>query len=111
MADPTTSVDVPGMVAAQQKFQDALGQVNTAYKSMEEQQITLGANWHGETSSSFGIALTNWLDDFGVVQKQLVNLIEALASNTHVYANTAEASQQIADSFKNGMSGLAGLGI
>jgi WXG100 family type VII secretion target len=99
------------MVAAQGNFQNALDQVNTAYSDMSEQASTLAANWAGETASKFGIALTQWLDDFGIVQQQLSTILQTLSSNTGVYANTNQGSQEMADSFANGMSGVAGLGI
>lgn len=106
-----TSVDVHGMIAAQGKFQNALDQVNTYYSSMTEQQANLAANWVGETASAFGMAVNQWLDDFGAVRAQLTNLIETLSQATGVYANTDEGSQQVVAAFKQGLSGLAGLGI
>jgi WXG100 family type VII secretion target len=106
-----TSVDVAGMTAAQSNFQSALDQVNTAYTDMTEQQSTLAANWTGETSSTFGQALASWLEDMSVVQSNLSTILEALSSNTGVYANTNEQSTQMANSFKTGMSGVQGLGF
>jgi WXG100 family type VII secretion target len=111
MAGQTTSVDIQGMTAAQANFQNALDQVNTAYSDMSEQQSTLRANWYGETASSFGVALDQWLQDFNTVKVQLTNILDALSANTGVYANTNEGSQQMALSFSSGMSGLPGLGI
>jgi WXG100 family type VII secretion target len=110
MADPSTSVDIPGMKAAQGRFQDALGQVNTAFNDMSEQQSNLQTNWVGETASSFGTALTQWLDNFQVVQTQLTNVLDALSSATGVYANTDATSQDMANVFKNSLSGVPGLG-
>ena len=89
MTQPT-SVDIAGMTAAQQNFQSAVDEVNTAYQSMESQQSSLAAIWTGETSTAFGQALTQWLEDFGVVRTQLQNMLETLSSNTGVYANTNE---------------------
>jgi WXG100 family type VII secretion target len=99
------------MIAAQGNFQNALDQVNTAYNDMTEQQSTLAANWTGETASTFGVALAQWLDDFNVVRKELTKILETLSHNTGVYANTNEGSQQMATSFAHGLSGVAGLGI
>jgi WXG100 family type VII secretion target len=110
MAGPT-SVDIQGMTAAQGNFQNALDQVNTAYSNMQEQQSTLQANWTGETASTFGNALSQWLEDFNTVKQQLAKITETLSQNTGVYANTNEGSQQMAGSFANGLSGVAGLGI
>lgn len=105
------SVDVQGMIGAQGNFQNALDQVNTAYGDMREQQGTLAANWAGETASTFGQALEQWLEDFNVVKQQLTSILDTLSQNTGVYANTNEGSQQMAASFVNGMSGVTGLGI
>jgi WXG100 family type VII secretion target len=111
MTTPPTSVDVQGMLAAQANFQNALDQVSTAYSDMSEQQSNLQANWAGETASTFGQALSQWLDDFKVVQTNLANILEALSAQTGIYANTNEGSQQMAAAFLNGTSGLPGLGI
>jgi uncharacterized protein YukE len=97
------------MKAAQGHFQNALEQVNTAYTNMSEQQGTLAANWTGEASSSFGRALTTWLDDLGIVRSQLILILEKLAANTGVYTNTNEGSSQMANAFLQGLPGLAGL--
>jgi WXG100 family type VII secretion target len=106
-----TSVNIPGMVAAQGNFQNALDQVNTAFSNMQEQQSTLAANWTGDTASTFGQALEQWLSDMNTVKTQLSNMTETLSTNTGVYTNTNEGSQQMAASFTSGMSGVAGLGI
>jgi WXG100 family type VII secretion target len=111
MASNPTSVDIQGMTTAQGNFQSALDQVNTAYSNMTEQQSTLAANWTGETASTFGGALNQWLDDFNTVKTQLSNMLETLSQNTGVYTNTNEGSQQMASSFTSGMSGVTGLGI
>jgi WXG100 family type VII secretion target len=111
MAGQSTSVDVQGMAAAQSNFQNALDQVSTAYSNMSDQQSTLQANWTGETASTFGVALSQWLEDFSTVKAQLTNILETLSANTGVYTNTNEGSQQMAASFSNGMSGLTGLGV
>jgi WXG100 family type VII secretion target len=84
------------MIAAQGHFQTAVDQVNTAYDAMERQQEALAAAWTGETSTTFGQALIHWLDDFGVVRTQLINILETLSQNTGVYANTNEEATNIA---------------
>jgi WXG100 family type VII secretion target len=99
------------MISAQGNFQNALDSVNTAQTNMTEQQSTLLANWTGETASAFGQALEQWLTDCGTVKTQLTTILEALSQNTGVYANTNEGSTQMATAFKNGMSGVPGLGI
>ncbi|HEY6494974.1 MAG TPA: WXG100 family type VII secretion target [Trebonia sp.] len=95
MAQPT-SVDIAGMTAAQQGFQNAVDEVNTAYNAMESQQSALAAAWTGETSTAFGQALSRWLEDFGVVRTQLINILETLSANTGVYANTNEEATNTA---------------
>jgi WXG100 family type VII secretion target len=104
-----TSVDVSGMVTAQGHFQNALDQCNTAYSNMSEQQSTLMANWSGEAASSFGQALTQYLDDLQTVRTQLSTMLETLSTNTGVYANTHEGSQQLAQVFATGLPGLTGI--
>ena len=111
MTTPNTSVDVQGMTAAQANFQNALDQVNTAYSNMTEQQSTLAGNWTGETASTFGQALEQWLQDFATVRTQLTRILETLSQNTGVYSNTNEQSTQMASSFRSGLSGVQGLGF
>jgi WXG100 family type VII secretion target len=99
------------MTGAQKNFQKALDEVNTAYNNMTEQQSALAANWTGETASTFGQALNQWLEDFNTVRTQLTKILEALSANTGVYANINEQSQQMAGSFQSGLSGVQGLGF
>jgi WXG100 family type VII secretion target len=107
----STSVDVQGMTAAQASFQNALDQMNASFSNMSEQQSNLQANWAGETASTFGNALNQWLEDFSTVRSQLSQMLEVLSTNTGVYANTNENSQQAASSFSGGLGGVPGLGI
>lgn len=109
MAANPTSVDVQGMVAAQNSFQNALDQCNTAYSNMSEQQSTLASNWTGEAASSFGQALNQYLEDLNTVRSQLSTMLETLSSNTGVYTNTNEGSSQMASAFANGLPGLTGI--
>lgn len=111
MTTPNTSVDIAGMTAAQPHFQTAVDNCNTAYNNMTEQQSTLAANWTGETASTFGQAMNQWLEDFNTVRTQLTHILETLSQNTGVYANTQEGSQQMAASFQSGLSGVQGLGF
>ena len=104
-----TSVDVGGMTAAQGSFQNALDACNTAYSDMTEQQSTLAANWTGEAASSFGQALSQYLEDLGTVRTQLSGILETLSSNTGVYANTNGQSADMANAFKTGLPGLTGI--
>jgi WXG100 family type VII secretion target len=101
-----TSVDVQGMVLAQQDFQGALDVVNTVYSSMTEERDTLAASWSGEAASAFGQALQNWLDDVYYVQQELIIMIETLEEHTGIYAKTNEGSQEMAQEFKSGLAGL-----
>jgi WXG100 family type VII secretion target len=104
-----TSVDIQGMTAAQSSFQNALDQCNTAYSNMTEQQSTLASNWTGEAASSFGQALSQYLEDLNTVRSQLSSMLETLSSNTGVYANTSEGSSQLANAFATGLPGLTGI--
>jgi WXG100 family type VII secretion target len=109
MAVPNTSVDVAGMKLAQGNFQNALDQVNTAYKDMDEERSTLAANWSGESSSAFGQALEAWLQDLNAVQQDLSNVLENLSHHTNIYANTHEQSTAMANAFAQGLPGLNAL--
>jgi WXG100 family type VII secretion target len=108
------STDIERMQAAEGIFQNALDAVNTSYQDMTSQQDTLAANWQGETSSAFGIALTQYLEDLGSVRNALASLMNTMGQNTGIYANTNEQSQQVAQAFtgtvnSGSFSGLAGL--
>jgi WXG100 family type VII secretion target len=94
------------MTAAQGNFQTALDQVNTAYNNMTQQQENLIQNWQGDAAQAFVGAVDKWLEDFGVVRSQLVKMVETLSSNTGVYSNTTEGSQQMASAFANGLTSV-----
>jgi WXG100 family type VII secretion target len=111
MASQATSVDVQGMTAAQGNFQNALAQVNSEYGSMSAQQEMLQANWQGETASTFGRALEEWLADFNQVQQALAKITEVLSQNTGVYANTNATSQEAAAQFTGGLSSGLNLSV
>jgi WXG100 family type VII secretion target len=108
---PMTSVDIRGMVQAQQDFQQALDQINTIYSSMDEERDTLAANWVGEAASAFGQALGNWIDDLYYIQQELIIMTETLSTHTGIYADATETSTQTADAFQQGLSGLEGLPV
>ena len=103
------STDTSAMAQAQGYVQDTLDGINTAYNDMTEEQSTLAASWTGEAASAFGNALQSWLDDLKVVQNQLASILEKLSTNTGIYANTTEGSQQMATAFAQGLSGLSAL--
>jgi WXG100 family type VII secretion target len=103
------STDTPAMVRAQGYTQNTLDEINAVYTGMDEERSSLAANWTGEAASAFGQALQSWLDDLQVVQNQLSTILENLSTNTGIYANTAESSQQVATAFGQGLSGLSGL--
>jgi|SRR5579875_3488763 WXG100 family type VII secretion target len=109
MSSGHTSVDTSGMKLALNDFENALQQVNTAYSDMSEQQSTLAANWTGEAASTFGQALTQYLEDLSKVQSALRTMTETLEQNTGVYVNTNEGSSQLAQVFATGLPGLTGI--
>lgn len=119
MTTPTglpLSTDIERMQAAEPIFQTALDEVNTAFQDMTAQQDTLQANWQGETSSAFGMALSQYLEDLSKVRTALTNLMNTMGQNTGIYANTQEQSQQVAQSFQGtvnsgSFNGLAGLNL
>ncbi len=106
-----TSVDIKGMVQAQQDFQQALDQINTIYSSMDEERDTLAANWAGEAASAFGQALGNWIDDLYAIQQELIIMTETLSIHTGIYADATETSTQAANAFQQGLPGLEGLPV
>lgn len=97
----STSTD--GMRALLRQYHDVLSRVNTAYQNMTTQQENLAVNWTGESASTFGTALSAWLDDFKSVQTSLVSIIEAFDANLGVYESTndlvSERSAQMAATF------------
>ena len=109
MTTTPTSVDIQGMTQAQQDFQQALDEINSVYNAMSQERDTLAANWAGEASSAFGQALGTWLDDLFAVQQELIIMTESLSIHTGVYANATETSNEVANAFQHGLSGLDGL--
>lgn len=105
----TTSVDVQGMQAAQQDFQQALDQLNSVYSAMTEEQDNLLANWSGMAASAFGQALGAWLDDLYQIRQELVVMTESLSTHTGIYSDANETSQQVVTAFHQGLSGLESL--
>lgn len=106
----TTSVDVQGMQAAQEDFQQALDQMNSVYSAMTEEQDTLSANWSGMAASAFGQALGAWLDDLYQIRQELVVMTESLSTHTGIYSDANETSQQVAAAFQqHGLDGLESL--
>jgi WXG100 family type VII secretion target len=103
-----TSVDAPGMVAAQSTIQNALDTAQSQYSNMLEQQSTLAANWTGETASAFGQALSAWLSDFQTVINALQSMLTVMAQNTGVYNTTQDTNQQVASTVVNSTQSLAG---
>src|SRR4051794_30069419 len=89
-----TQVELQGMTAAQGSFQSALDHTTTSYAQMDGQIEGLRASWRGRAANIYGSAMQEWLVDFDNVNKALRRMLETLAENTHVYANTHEDTQQ-----------------
>src|SRR5215472_3822920 len=110
------STDIERMQTAEPIFQTALDALNTAFSDMNTQQETLQANWQGESASTFGQALTAYVNDLGLVRNSLITLMQTMSQNTHIYVNTQENSQQVVQAFQgtvnNGaFDGLPGLNL
>jgi WXG100 family type VII secretion target len=90
------STDVQGMVQAQNQMQSIYGQLNGAVKDLEEQQSNLAANWSGEAQSTFGKALSAFIDDFNKINSALISMMNVLGQNTNIYVNTNDTSNQLA---------------
>ena len=91
------SVDVLGMSQAQNVMQEIYGQLNSAMQSMTEQQSTLAANWSGEASTSFGQALSNFIEDFNKINGALVGMISASIIDATALSWGRQAAPKLAD--------------
>ncbi|MER7918343.1 MULTISPECIES: WXG100 family type VII secretion target [Streptomyces] len=107
-----TSVELQGMTAAQGSFQTALDETTGSYAQMDGQIEGLRASWSGEAANIYHTAMQDWLTDFDKVNQSLRTMLEKLAQNTHVYANTHEntqqQAQQVAQQMGSGSVGLPG---
>ncbi|MET8413470.1 WXG100 family type VII secretion target [Streptomyces sp. NPDC005195] len=105
-----TSVAIQGMTAAQASFQHALDESTTAYVQMDGQIEGLRASWSGQAALIYTQAMQEWLADFQKVNQALTQMLENLASNTKVYANTHADTEQLANQLAQNMgSGATGL--
>ena len=107
-----TSVELQGMTAAQGSFQTALDETTGSYAQMDGQIEGLKATWTGDAANIYTAAMQSWLEDFDKVNQALRLMLEKLADNTHVYANTHEdtqqRAQQVAQQVSSGHVGLPG---
>lgn len=110
-----TSVEIQGMTAAQGAFQHALDESSSAYAQMEGQIEGLHGSWSGEAAQIYSQAMQEWLADFRQVNQALASMLENLAANTKVYANTHENTEQLASQLAqnigSGVTGLAGFPV
>ena len=105
MATPNTAVDLAGMKAAQGTFQTALDETSQTYSQMTGQIEGLLSAWTGQAATIYNGAMQKWLEDFNVVNVNLRLMLEKLQSNTGVYANTHEDTQQQANQVQQLISG------
>lgn len=94
MAVQQTSVDLTGMKKAQTAFQDALDHTSRTYANVDGQVEALRASWTGQAATIYGSAMDKWLEDFNVVNNSLRTMLEKLAANTGVNANTHSDTEQ-----------------
>lgn len=104
-----TTVDVQGMVQAQSDFQSAVDKTATAYSAVSENQATLAAVWTGEAASTFGLALTQYLEDLAAVRQELDGMLGTLEANTGEYHRAHSTTSEAASSFRAQVSPLSGL--
>jgi WXG100 family type VII secretion target len=104
-----TSVDIEGMIKAGQGLESAHNHLQASYNNMRGQAESLQVSWRGETSSAFGVALAQWLDDFGAVLALLQGIGEALANNTGVYGGTVDVNNQVTKIAAGSLGKLPGL--
>ncbi|MGW0999543.1 WXG100 family type VII secretion target [Streptomyces sp. NPDC002520] len=96
-ADPTTRVDLDGMIQAQQAFQTAVDESARSYANMDGQYIALSGSWQGTAAAQYTGAVGTWLSEFKTLLGALESMLETLSQNTGVYANVhAETDQQAA---------------
>ncbi|MCH0567243.1 WXG100 family type VII secretion target [Streptomyces sp. MUM 2J] len=107
-----TAVELQGMTTAQGTFQTALDEAMGAYAQMDGQIEGLRASWSGEAANIYHTAMQEWLTDFDRVNQALRTMLEKLAQNTRIYADTHEntqmEAQQIAQQMGSGVVGLPG---
>jgi WXG100 family type VII secretion target len=107
-----TSVELQGMTAAQNTFQTALDDASNSYAQIEGQIEALQGSWTGEAATIYGQAMQQWLQDFRTVNQALATMLEKLAQNTNVYANThqntEQVASQVAQTIGSGATGLPG---
>jgi len=101
-----TSVNIPGMIAAQRSFQTAVDESSNSYAQMDGQIDGLQGSWHGDAATIYHSAMTDWLNDFATVNDALDRMLQQLSQNTGVYANvhsdTNEKAQKVAQSMAAG---------
>lgn len=102
----TTSVNVPGMAAAQAGLENCLGQCTSAYNNMTEQQSSLSANWTGQAATAFVQAVGNFLDDLNGVRTNLNNVISTMSANSGVYNAADNTTTSTATSYGSGLPGF-----
>ncbi|MER8184560.1 WXG100 family type VII secretion target [Kitasatospora sp. NPDC094015] len=111
MAQQLSQVELAGMTAAQGTFQHAVDSATNAYANVEGQVEALAASWTGEAATIYHQAMQQWLADFRNLNQALTTMLETLAANTHVYAdthqNTSDVAHQVSQQISAG-SGLVG---
>lgn len=100
-----TSVELHGMTAAQSTFQTALDEATGSYAQMDGQIEGLRSHWSGDAANVYQNAMQEWLQDFDKVNQALRTMLERLAANTKVYADTHDETQQQAQQVAAQMGG------
>lgn len=106
MSNGHVSTDTTGMTQAQNAMQEVYGELNWAVQALQDQQDTLAANWGGETQTVFGQALENFIGDFDTINKALIGMMDALSKTTHVYVNTNDTNNQLANDFSKDLGSM-----
>jgi WXG100 family type VII secretion target len=105
VATPLTSVELLGMQNAHTDFEECLAGTTASYNMMHTQIEAAAASWSGDAASTYQVAMQSWLEDFSKVNAALNRMLETLATNRGVYAQTHAATQDDAARLRSQMSG------
>jgi uncharacterized protein YukE len=109
MSTPTNgyvSTDTFGMATAERVMEEIYGDLKLQIGVLGNQQQNLLQNWSGEAASTFGIAVSNFIEDFEKINQALSGMLSVMGVNRNVYENTNESSSQMAQQFAKNVGGM-----
>jgi WXG100 family type VII secretion target len=95
-----------GMKQASGHFEHAINSANSHLQQINNEMATLQASWRGEASTKFGQAMNDWEQQFDIIIKKLVHMLEVMGVNATVYTNTEESALNTAGAWAGGLSGI-----